>query len=302
MEKAVVLASGGMDSAVSLAIAARDFELYLMHFSYGQLTESREREAFEKIADHYHPRERKIITIEDPVEYQLRGINQIQVSRKAGLSFAKGLRSILRHDPDVILIGEIRDRETAEIAVQASLTGHLVFSTLHTNDAPGSLTRLVDMGVEPYLVASTLEGVIAQRLVRQICPECRDEFVPKNLEILKQEFTKMDWEAEPNVFGEEVDAYAKMDFLKDRIGIEVGFGHSSFLGIDLLKFQVGSYSGLDKIDVGVYVVTTSNFQKVMIKEYNQKWEGSLPYEKVLRYLPHFKSAIQVPIYVIGIDL
>ena len=117
--------------------------------------------------------ERKIITIEDPVEYQLRGINQIQVSNKTGLTFARGLRSILRHDPDVILVGEIRDLETAEIAIQSSLTGHLVFSTLHTNDAPGALTRLVDMGVEPYLVASSLEAVIAQRLIRLICPQCK---------------------------------------------------------------------------------------------------------------------------------
>ena len=116
---------------------------------------------------------RKIITIEDPVEYQLKGINQIQVSEKAGLTFARGLRAILRHDPDVVLIGEIRDQETAQIAVQASLTGHMVFSTLHTNDAPGALTRLVDMGVEPYLVASSLEAVMAQRLVRVLCPECK---------------------------------------------------------------------------------------------------------------------------------
>src|SRR5438046_1891483 len=119
--------------------------------------------------------DRKIITIEDPVEYQLRGVNQIQVSEKAGLTFARGLRSILRHAPDVILIGEIRDQETAQIAVQASLTGHLVFSTLHTNDAPGALTRLVDMGVEPYLVASSLEAVLAQRLVRVLCKHCRVE-------------------------------------------------------------------------------------------------------------------------------
>jgi len=118
--------------------------------------------------------ERKIITIEDPVEYQLRGVNQIQVSEKAGLTFARGLRSILRHDPDVVLIGEIRDQETAQIAVQASLTGHLVFSTLHTNDAPGALTRLVDMGVERYLVASSLEAVLAQRLVRVLCNHCRE--------------------------------------------------------------------------------------------------------------------------------
>src|SRR3954469_5096737 len=119
--------------------------------------------------------ERKIITIEDPVEYQLKGVNQIQVNTKSGLTFAAGLRAILRHDPDVLLVGEIRDRETAEIAVQASLTGHLVFSTLHTNDAPGALTRLVDMGVEPYLVASSLEAVLAQRLVRVLCPKCKQE-------------------------------------------------------------------------------------------------------------------------------
>ena len=118
---------------------------------------------------------RKIITVEDPIEYQMKGVNQIQVSEKAGLTFARALRSILRHDPDVILVGEIRDPETAQIAVQASLTGHLVFSTLHTNDAPGALTRLVDMGVEPYLVASSLEMALAQRLVRVLCRECKAE-------------------------------------------------------------------------------------------------------------------------------
>ncbi len=118
---------------------------------------------------------RKIVTIEDPVEYYIRGINQIQVSEKAGLTFARGLRSVLRHDPDVVLVGEIRDTETAQIAVQASLTGHLVFSTLHTNDAPGAITRLVDMGVEPYLVASSLEASMAQRLVRVLCPHCKQE-------------------------------------------------------------------------------------------------------------------------------
>jgi general secretion pathway protein E/type IV pilus assembly protein PilB len=130
----------------------------------------------------------KIITIEDPVEYQLRGINQIQVNTKSGLTFGAGLRAILRHDPDVVLIGEIRDRETAEIAVQASLTGHLVFSTLHTNDAPGAATRLIDMGVEPYLVASSLETVVAQRLVRLICPHCKAEAPEEEVEKLKAEF------------------------------------------------------------------------------------------------------------------
>jgi type II secretion system protein E len=131
--------------------------------------------------------ERKIVTIEDPIEYHLHGINQIQVSTKAGLTFSRGLRSILRHDPDVILIGEIRDLETAEIAVQASLTGHLVFSTLHTNDAPGALTRLVDMGIEPYLVASSLEVVLAQRLVRLICPQCREPVSPDEARALRAE-------------------------------------------------------------------------------------------------------------------
>ena len=128
---------------------------------------------------------RKIITIEDPIEYQLKGINQIQVSEKAGLSFGRGLRAILRHDPDVLLIGEIRDQETAQIAVQASLTGHLVFSTLHTNDAPGALTRLVDMGVEPYLVASSLEAVLAQRLVRVLCANCKQVDTSATTEALK---------------------------------------------------------------------------------------------------------------------
>ena len=130
---------------------------------------------------------RKIITIEDPVEYQLKGVNQIQVSEKAGLTFARGLRSILRHDPDVVLIGEIRDQETAQIAVQASLTGHLVFSTLHTNDAPGAVTRLVDMGVEPYLVASSLEAVLAQRLVRVLCKHCKQPDQSPTAQALKEQ-------------------------------------------------------------------------------------------------------------------
>jgi general secretion pathway protein E len=122
--------------------------------------------------------ERKIITVEDPVEYQLKGVNQIAVKPKIGLTFATGLRHIVRQDPDVILVGEIRDLETAEIAIQASLTGHLVFSTLHTNDAPAAITRLQDMGVEPYLVASVLEAVLAQRLVRRICGACRVQDTP----------------------------------------------------------------------------------------------------------------------------
>jgi general secretion pathway protein E/type IV pilus assembly protein PilB len=122
--------------------------------------------------------ETKIITTEDPVEYQLDGINQIQIHPKIGLTFAQSLRSILRHDPDVVLLGEIRDLETAEHAIQASLTGHMVFSTLHTNDASGAYTRLTDMQVEPFLVASTLEAVIAQRLLRTLCPHCKEAYTP----------------------------------------------------------------------------------------------------------------------------
>ena len=124
--------------------------------------------------------ETKIITTEDPVEYQLEGINQIQVHPKIGLTFGNSLRSILRHDPDIILVGEIRDLETAENAIQASLTGHLVFSTLHTNDAAGAYTRLVDMGLEPFLVSSTVEAVMAQRLVRTLCPRCKQPYQPQN--------------------------------------------------------------------------------------------------------------------------
>jgi len=127
--------------------------------------------------------DRKIITVEDPVEYQLKGVNQIPVKPKIGLSFATGLRHIVRQDPDVILVGEIRDLETAEISIQAALTGHFVFSTLHTNDAPSAITRLQDMGVEPYLLASVLEGVLAQRLVRRICAVCRVPDTPSAADI-----------------------------------------------------------------------------------------------------------------------
>ncbi len=123
-------------------------------------------------------REQNIITVEDPIEYQLPGVGQIQVNPKINLTFAQGLRSILRQDPDVIMVGEIRDSETAKIAVQAALTGHMVFSTLHTNDSAGALARLVDMGVEPFLAASALVGVLAQRLVRTVCPHCRVSYQP----------------------------------------------------------------------------------------------------------------------------
>lgn len=125
-----------------------------------------------------------IITVEDPVEYKLEGINQVQVNVKAGLTFANGLRSILRQDPDIVMIGEIRDSETAEIAMRASITGHLVLSTIHTNDSASSVARLVDMGIEPYLVSASVVGVIAQRLIRNICPRCKTTYIPSHDEMI----------------------------------------------------------------------------------------------------------------------
>ena len=122
----------------------------------------------------------KIITTEDPVEYDLEGVMQVQIEEEIGVTFARCLRSILRQDPDKILVGEVRDLETARIAVEASLTGHIVFSTVHTNDAPSTITRLVDMGMEPYLITASLEAVVAQRLVRRICPECKEEYIPSD--------------------------------------------------------------------------------------------------------------------------
>ena len=129
--------------------------------------------------------DQRIITIEEPVEYELPGVNQISVKSEIGLTFASGLRHILRQDPDVIMVGEVRDLETAEIAIRAALTGHLVFSTLHTNDAPGAITRLIDMGIEPFLVSSSVEALIAQRLIRTLCKACKEEYKP-DLEFLRQ--------------------------------------------------------------------------------------------------------------------
>ena len=131
---------------------------------------------------HINQKDRKVIMIEDPVEYQLDGVNQVQVKPQIGLTFASGLRSMLRQAPDIIMVGEIRDLETAQIAVQSALTGHLIFSTLHTNDACGAITRLIDMGVKPYLASSTVQGVLAQRLVRTICPSCREAYKPSEEE------------------------------------------------------------------------------------------------------------------------
>jgi general secretion pathway protein E len=136
--------------------------------------------------------EKNVITIEDPIEYQLEGISQIQVASKKGMTFATSLRHVLRQDPDVIMVGEVRDIETARMAIQSSLTGHLVFSTLHTNDSAGAVSRLLDLGVEPYLVSSSLIAIIAQRLVRKVCPDCKEPVKPSPVELRELGLSKMD--------------------------------------------------------------------------------------------------------------
>nr|MBA2427619.1 type II/IV secretion system protein [Actinomycetota bacterium] len=140
-----------------------------------------------------------IITVEDPVEYRLQGVNQVQTNVKAGLTFASALRSILRADPDVVLIGEIRDRETAQISIEAALTGHLVLSTLHTNDAPSALTRLTEMGIEPFLVASALDCVVAQRLARRLCDRCKTAYVPEPDEVASMKLSPAASEERPKL-------------------------------------------------------------------------------------------------------
>ncbi|MDQ2623955.1 MAG: Flp pilus assembly complex ATPase component TadA [Actinomycetota bacterium] len=141
-----------------------------------------------------------VITVEDPVEYRLAGINQVQVNPKAGLTFASALRSILRSDPDVVLLGEIRDHETAQIAIEAALTGHLVLSTLHTNDAPSAITRLIEMGIEPFLVGSALDAVVAQRLARKLCDKCKVPYEPTPTELLAARFPWLEGEPVPELF------------------------------------------------------------------------------------------------------
>lgn len=141
-----------------------------------------------------------VITVEDPVEYRLPGINQVQVNPKAGLTFAGALRSILRSDPDVVLLGEIRDHETAQIAIEAALTGHLVLSTLHTNDAPSAITRLIEMGIEPFLVGSALDAVVAQRLARKLCDKCKEPYLPTPVELVAARFPWVDGEPIPELF------------------------------------------------------------------------------------------------------
>lgn len=187
-EKIVLRLLKKRDDLLDLESIIGDKELFsklrkLLHRSYGMVlitgpTGSGKTTTAYAALKHIHRKEKNIITIEDPVEYQIMGVNQIQTNAKIGLTFANALRNILRQDPDIILVGEIRDKETAEIAIHAALTGHLVISTLHTNDAISTIARLVDMGIEPYLIASSITGIISQRLLRKICPYCKKEYQP----------------------------------------------------------------------------------------------------------------------------
>ncbi|MCC6681921.1 MAG: Flp pilus assembly complex ATPase component TadA [Phycisphaeraceae bacterium] len=160
----------------------------------------------------------KILTIEDPVEYDVQGLIQVQVNTGVGLTFAKALRSFLRQDPDIILVGETRDLETAQIAVQASLTGHLVFTTLHTNDAPSSIARLLDLGLESFLITATLEGIVAQRLVRKICPRCREQYTPTEEQLMQLDLTPEDIEGRVFYRGSGCD-YCNQSGYKGRMAI-----------------------------------------------------------------------------------
>jgi type IV pilus assembly protein PilB len=144
--------------------------------------------------------DKNVITVEDPVEYRLPGVNQVQTNNKAGLTFASALRSILRSDPDVVLIGEIRDHETAQISIEAALTGHLVLSTLHTNDAPSAITRLVEMGIEPFLVGSAIDCVLAQRLARRLCRKCKEAYVPTPEQLVTSRFPWPEGEPPPTIY------------------------------------------------------------------------------------------------------
>ena len=185
--------------------------------------------------------ENKIITLEDPVEYYLSGVNQIQVNAKIGMTFANGLRSIVRQDPDIILVGEIRDRETAEIAIQSALTGHLLFSTLHTNDAVGAISRLLDMGVEGFLLSSTLLGVLAQRLVRVICPHCKTPGPPDEKHLSAMGLTNEDIENVVFYFGKGCEECRHTGF-KGRTAL------FEYLAIDSdLRNEISKKSDADKI-------------------------------------------------------
>ena len=216
----------------------------------------------------------KIITVEDPVEYQMQGISQVQVHSKIGLTFASVLRSILRHDPDVILIGEIRDSETADIAVRSSLTGHLVLSTLHTNDAPSAVTRLTDMGVEPYLISSCVEGIVAQRLVRRVCKHCKAPYDPPD--VIKDEIRRS-----------YPDRFAEAEFIKGHGCPGCGFtGYRGRSAINEVMIMTDTLRGLVVNHSPANVIKDEAMKEGMVTLRQDGWlrviEGRTSVEEVLR--------------------
>jgi len=207
----------------SLGMAAHDLKVLrkLIHRPYGIMlvtgpTGSGKSTTLYASLQEINDRTRNILTVEDPIEYNLPGIGQTQVNPKVDMTFARGLRAILRQDPDVVMIGEIRDLETAEIAVQASLTGHLVLSTLHTNTAVGAITRLMDMGIEPFLISSSLVGIVAQRLVRVLCTHCREPYIPSDEQC---EFLQQDPASPPTIFRAKGCEHCNQLGYRGRIGI-----------------------------------------------------------------------------------
>jgi type IV pilus assembly protein PilB len=186
-----------------------------------------------------------VITVEDPVEYRLAGINQIQTNNKAGLTFASALRSILRSDPDVVLIGEIRDRETAQIAVESALTGHLVLSTLHTNDAPSALTRLVEMGIEPFLVGSAIDCIVAQRLARRLCDRCKQAYQPTEDELIAARFPFDPSEDLPTLFRPQGCTACGKTGYRGRMAVHEVMGMSE--EIERLVAEKGSSEDIAKV-------------------------------------------------------
>jgi general secretion pathway protein E len=207
----------------SLGMAGQDLKVLrkLIHRPYGIMlvtgpTGSGKSTTLYASLQEINDRTRNILTVEDPIEYNLPGIGQTQVNPKVDMTFARGLRAILRQDPDVVMIGEIRDLETAEIAVQASLTGHLVLSTLHTNTAVGAITRLMDMGIEPFLISSSLVGIVAQRLVRVLCTHCREPYVPTEEHC---QFLQQDPANPPTIFRAKGCEHCNQLGYRGRIGI-----------------------------------------------------------------------------------
>jgi type II secretory ATPase GspE/PulE/Tfp pilus assembly ATPase PilB-like protein len=205
----------------------------------------------------------KIVTIEDPVEYMLDGINQVQINKEVGLDFALGLRSILRQSPDVIMVGEMRDLETAEIGIRAALTGHLVFSTLHTNDAPSACVRLTDMGVKPFMVASALQAVIAQRLVRRICGACKQEVPARKEEIELMELPWEDWMDTSFYAGKGCDRCNQTGY-RGRTAIHEVFTMNPTLRQMVIRMESGSKLKKAALAAGMRSLRMDGWEKVLL--------------------------------------